>query len=210
MVRTVTVEERALLKLILHSLKFPLSSCSGVVIGNISSDSIHIDDIVPINHTFTSLPGQMELALALVENRLEEHAAKENQSSRQCCIVGYYQCNERRDDVKLGPVENKIADKVGALSGVLGGIVLMLDQCALDACVCGKEQSAPVLLLVKKTGSSQWEKSSDYALRIPCLDSSDWVVRLKKAVQDGMHSALVDFEDHLEDIGKDFVFQTIT
>lgn len=207
MVRTVTVEEQALLKLILHSLKFPLSSCSGVLIGEISGDSVRIDDVVPVNHTFTSLPGQMELALALIQNRLQEKAT-DNQPLSKCCIVGYYQCNERRDDVTLGHIEKKIANKVSTLAAG-GGIVLMLDGCALEACVSRKEDRVPVLLL-EKTVSSQWDARSDGILQIPCLGTGEWLATLKKSVQNGVHSDLVDFEDHMEDIHKDFVFQTIT
>jgi len=207
MVRSVTLEEQALLKVILHSLKFPLTSCNGVLVGDVSDNSIRIDDVVPINHTFTSLPGQMELALALIQNRLEEKAAKENQPLSKCCIVGYYQCNDRREDVTLGPVEKKIANKVSSLGGV-EGVVVMLDGSALEACVRAKENKVPVLLL-EKTVSSQWEKRIDGTLQVPCLGTSDWVDTLKKKVQDGAHSALVDFEDHMEDIRKDFVFQTI-
>lgn len=204
-----TVEEQALLKLILHSLKFPLSSCSGVVIGEISGDTVRIDDVVPINHTFTSLPGQMELALALIQNRLQEKATKDNQPLSKCSIVGYYQCNERRDDITLGPIEKKIANKVSTLAAG-GGIVLMLDGCALEACVSGsKEDRVPVLLL-EKTVSSQWDARSDGVLQIPCLGTGEWLATLKKSVQNGVHSDLVDFEDHMEDIHKDFVFQTIT
>lgn len=207
MVRSVTLEEQALLKVILHSLKFPLTSCNGILIGDVSDTSIRIDDVVPINHTFTSLPGQMELALALVQNRLEEKAAKENQPLSTCCIVGYYQCNDRREDVALGPIEKKIANKVSTIGGA-EGVVLMLDGCALDACVTGKDIKVPVLLL-EKSVSSQWEQRLDGTLKVPCLDTRDWLDTLKKGVQNGAHSALVDFEDHMEDIRRDFVFQTI-
>lgn len=213
MIRTVTVEEHALFKLILHSLKFPLSSCSGVVLGNVSDESIVVNDVVPINHTFTSLPGQMELALALIESRLEEQGEKTNQSPQSYSIVGYYQCNERRHDVMLGPIEKKIANKVSNLnekSGRGDGIVLMLDGCALNDCVRGTTdgQKVPVILL-QKSASSSWEKCSENVLRIPSLGSTEWVNELREHVRNGRHSSLVDFEDHMENIEKDFMFQKI-
>jgi len=117
----VTIEEDAAIRLTLHAIKYPHASCNGILLGRIDDGDVFVSEIVPICHTFTTLPWQMEIALCMVDKACQK-------SAEQTGIVGYYQCNERLDDLDLGPVGQKIADSICRLvaGGKSDGVVLMV------------------------------------------------------------------------------------
>jgi hypothetical protein len=195
----VTVEEKALSKIVLHSLKHSLGTCNGLILGEVTKESIVVKDVVPICHGMsTSLTIQMELGLALVQELLQAKEGKDV-SSHKTKLVGFYQCNERMDDIELGVVEKKIADKVSSLGEA--GAVLVLNGEGLGQCIEGSNGNP--LVLYQKSSNHGWVKSG--ALTIPCLDDKpSWVARIKEYVSQGQHAAVADLDDHMEDISKDW------
>lgn len=117
----VTIEEDAAIRLTLHALKYPRASCNGILLGRIDDGEVIVSEIAPVCHTFTTLPGQMEIALCMVDKACQK-------SGEQTGIVGYYQCNERLGDLDLGLVGQKIADTISRLisGGKAEGVVLMV------------------------------------------------------------------------------------
>lgn len=118
MSRQYSLDRSALLKILLHSLKFPTTSVSGFLLGEETSATagqtsssstgssrlLHIYDAVPVAHNFLTLTLPLETALI----QLQEHCKRE----KKLKIVGYYQCNERLEDSDLGDVGRKVANKI--------------------------------------------------------------------------------------------------
>ena len=123
MSRQYSLDRNALLKILLHSLKFPTTPVSGFLLGEeraggalpggstsaggASRATLHIYDAAPVTHTFLTLSLPLDIALA----QLQEHCKTQGKVR----VVGYYQCNERLDDSDLADVGRKIATKVEAL-----------------------------------------------------------------------------------------------
>ena len=206
----VVLEENAFLRIVLHALKFPLAGVNGLLIGTRvrSTDrtltSTVVSRVAPMIHTNTSLPAQIEIAVALLCERLRELNESKDQGAGELAgadleIVGYYQCNERRDDVDLGPVARRIADGVGTLA-------LVMDAEALGALRDGTGSKSAPFVVFSKGDKGSWVKAAPgSALRIPCVDESGaWVEWLGQAISEdfgGVH----DFEEHMEDVSIDFL-----
>lgn len=67
-------DQTALLKILLHSAKYPAASVNGVLLGRISKDkqSVEIVDAIPLLHSFLTLAPALETALVQVRLRLLE------------------------------------------------------------------------------------------------------------------------------------------
>ena len=207
--RGVVLEENAFLWIVLHALKYPLSGVNGVLVGtrvkstDNTSTSTVISRVAPMIHTNTSLPGQLEIAVALLDERLKElnRELKEGeQGTAKLEVVGYYQCNERRDDLELGPVARRIADGIGTLA-------LVLDADALRGVQDGTGKKPPFVLFKKGAGAKgSWIKAdSREGVQIPCLGSTSWVERLREAISGQDFGGVHDFEEHMEDVRIDFL-----
>jgi hypothetical protein len=118
MSRQYSLDRSALLKILLHSLKFPTTSVSGFLLGEETSGNagqsstgstrvLHIYDAVPVAHNFLTLTLPLETAFI----QLQEHCKQDKKLS----IVGYYQCNEQLEDSDLGDIGKKVAGKVEAV-----------------------------------------------------------------------------------------------
>jgi hypothetical protein len=132
MSRQYSLDRSALLKILLHSLKFPTTSVSGFLLGEETSGTagetssaatgssrvLHIYDAVPVAHNFLTLTLPLESALI----QLQEHCKQDKKLN----IVGYYQCNERLEDGDLGDVGRKVAGKVEAVFP--GSIALVVSK----------------------------------------------------------------------------------
>lgn len=126
MSRQYVADRTAVLKILLHSLKFPTTGVCGFLLGDekiappppsasppsspravAGRKTLHIFDAVPVAHNFLALTLPLELALAQLQAYCNKH--------RNVRVVGYYQCNERLDDTDLGTVGRRVADKAEAL-----------------------------------------------------------------------------------------------
>lgn len=64
------IDNVAVLKLLLHSVKFPSSSVNGVFIGETQGETLHITDAIPLFHTILTIAPPLEIALSLVKSPL--------------------------------------------------------------------------------------------------------------------------------------------
>lgn len=62
------IDNVAVLKLLLHSVKFPSSSVNGVFIGEAKEETLHITDAIPLFHTILTIAPPLEIALSLVKS----------------------------------------------------------------------------------------------------------------------------------------------
>lgn len=61
-----SILHKAYIKIFLHAAKHPHKQVNGVLLGNLASDVVIIQDVVPLLHHWTSLSPMMEIGLDLV------------------------------------------------------------------------------------------------------------------------------------------------
>ena len=147
------LSQRAYVTLLLHALKHPASTVSGVVLGPAqrsadaggsppgsprASAPRQLTLTVPLFHTQPALSPMLEVALAQVE----AYAA-----ANGLAIVAYYAANERPDDTDLSPAARRIADKIAA---VCPGACALLVRTRRNVC------ALPPLPPLTRTARRRW------------------------------------------------------
>ncbi len=213
---TCLVERAALLKILLHALKYPTTGVNGVLLGEERAEAppagappgaaprraLLVVDAVPACHSFLALAPVLEAALC----QADAHARAAGGGLR---VVGYYQAAERLEDAALGAPGRRAADRVEA--AFPGAVALALDGAALralvDAAGDGGGAPPPLRLLVReRPGGGAWGPPGPGAalgaLECPVAGVADL---LAEYVGEGRHRRLADFEDHLEDLTADWL-----
>ncbi|PON86332.1 ER membrane protein complex subunit [Trema orientale] len=189
------IGQNAYIKLVLHALKHKASAVNGVLLGRVSptNDVVEITDSVPLFHSHIGLLPQLEISLILIE---EYYAAK------GVNIVGYFHANERFDDLELGGVAKNIGDHIARYFPQAA--ILLLDNKKLAALEKVKDRS-PVMQLYAKDASKNWKLvGSDGGYLLITKEPSANVVLLDYISTEKWQD-VVDFDDHLDDISKDWL-----
>eukprot|EP00890_Picochlorum_soloecismus_P001794 jgi/Picsp_1/2615/NSC_00845-R1_protein len=153
---------------------------------------VRIRDAIPVAHTYISLPGPLEIALGMLDAQCKLGGGDE--------IVGYYQCNESKSNAELGAIGKKVADTVDGVAGK-GSAVLVLDAEKLKSIVASKAKDKDVpLVLYTKVSNKGWSRK--LGLNCPTEGMAE---RLEEYVREGRHTRIVDFEDHVDDISKNWL-----
>ncbi|XP_078167105.1 ER membrane protein complex subunit 8/9 homolog [Carex rostrata] len=190
------LSQKAYIKLVLHALKHPSSAVNGILVGRLSSDTttIQIADVIPVSHSACSLLPPLQIAVT----QGEEYFLKEGELN----VVGYYHANERYDDCELGPAARRNGDHI--FRNFPQAAVLLLDNKKLDHLIKEKARD-PAVMLFTRDSSKGWhqvgsEGTNKLVLKEPSAHAllSDYIAS-KKWLE------IVDFEDHLDDISKDWV-----
>jgi hypothetical protein len=215
---TCRVERAALLKILLHALKYPTTGVNGILLGEERAEApaagappgaaarraLLVVDAVPACHSFLALAPVLEAALC----QADAHARAAGGGLR---VVGYYQAAERLEDAALGAPGRRAADRIEA--AFPGAVALALDGAALralvDAVGDGGGAPPPLRLLVRErrpAGGGGWAPPGPgaalEALECPTAGVADL---LAAYVGEGRHRRLADFEDHLEDLAADWL-----
>ncbi|OWM85889.1 ER membrane protein complex subunit 8/9 homolog [Punica granatum] len=193
------IAQTAYIKMVLHALKHKTSAVNGILLGRVSDQKdftvVEIADSVPLFHSHLSLLPNLEISLILIEEYCEAKGLN---------IVGYFHGNERHDDAELGGVAKNIGDNIYRYFPQAA--ILLLDNKKLEALSKGKERS-PVMQLYTRDASKNWKLvssdgngSNQLVTREPSANVvlSDYI--LSEKWQD-----IVDFDDHLDDISKDWL-----
>ncbi|KAI4306241.1 hypothetical protein L6164_029533 [Bauhinia variegata] len=189
------IAQNAYIKLVLHSLKHKTSSVNGVLIGRMSkgNDIVEIADAVPLFHSQIGLLPQLEISLILIEEYF---------SAKGMNIVGYFHANERFDDYELGGVAKNIGDHICRYFPEAA--ILLLDNKKVEALKKSKDRSA-IMQLYIRDASKNWKLvQSDGNNRLTTKEPSANVVLLDY-ISSEKWSNIVDFDDHLDDISKDWL-----
>ncbi|XP_027329653.1 ER membrane protein complex subunit 8/9 homolog [Abrus precatorius] len=189
------IAQNAYIKVVLHSLKHPTSAVNGVLIGRISpsNDAVEIVDAVPLFHSHIPLLPQLEISLLLIEEYF---------SAKGLNIVGYFHANERSDDCELSGVAKNIGDHICRYFPQAA--ILLLDNKKLDALKKSKDRSAIMQLYVRDTSKNWKLVQSDGNNRFSLKEPSANLVLLDY-IESQKWSNIVDFDDHLDDISKDWL-----
>ncbi|XP_060199435.1 ER membrane protein complex subunit 8/9 homolog [Lycium barbarum] len=194
---TYEINQNAYIKLILHASKHKTNAVNGVLIGRISGDdnnAVEITESVPLFHSQIGLLPPLEIALIMIE---------EYYCDKGLSIVGYFHANERFDDSKLGNVAKNIADHIYRYFPQAA--VLLLDNKKFETLSKEGKDRSPVMQLYTKDASRSWKLvGSDRSSRLKIKQPSANVVLLDY-ISSGKWKDIIDFDDHLDDISKDWV-----
>lgn len=185
------IHQNAYVKLVLHALKHRTSAVNGVLVGRLSGDdTVEIVDSVPLFHSQIGLLPPLEIALIMIE---------EYYNNKGLSIVGYFHANERFDDFELSNVAKNIGDHITKYFP--GAALLLLDNKKLEALPKGKDR-IPVMQLYTKDASRSWKLvGSD---RLTFKEPSANVILLDY-ISSQKWKDITDFDDHLDDISKDWL-----
>lgn len=190
------IGQNAYIKLILHALKHRSSAVNGVLLGRLSggdsSPVVEIADSVPLFHSQIGLLPPLEIALIQIE---------EYYGAQGLSIVGYFHANERFDDSELGNVAKNIGDHIHRYFSQAG--LLLLDNKKLEALSKGKDRS-PVIQLYTRDSSKSWKLIGDGSGRLTMKEPAANIVLLDY-ISNQKWQDIVDFDDHLDDISKDWL-----
>ncbi|CAN4097123.1 unnamed protein product [Withania somnifera] len=191
---TYEIDQNAYIKLILHASKHKTSAVNGVLLGRISGDAVEIVDSVPLFHSQIAVLPPLEIALLMIE---------EYYCDKGLSIVGYFHANERFDDSELGSVAKNIADHIYRYFPQAA--VLLLDNKKFETLSKEGKDRSPVTQLYTKDASRSWKLvGSDGGSRLKIKQPSANVILLDY-ISSGKWKDIIDFDDHLDDISKDWV-----
>ncbi|KAI4307840.1 hypothetical protein L6164_030977 [Bauhinia variegata] len=189
------IAQNAYIKLVLHSLKHKTSAVNGILIGRVSQENgiVEISDAVPLFHSQIGLLPQLEISLILIEEYF---------SARGLNIIGHFHANERFDDFGLGGVAKNIGDHICRYFPQAA--ILLLDNKKLEALKKSKDRSA-IMQLYVRDASKNWKLiQSDGNNGLTTKEPSANLVLLDY-ISTEKWDQIVDFDDHLDDISKDWL-----
>ncbi|KAI0489093.1 hypothetical protein KFK09_028934 [Dendrobium nobile] len=194
------ISQCAYIKFVLHALKHRSSSVNGVLLGRLLEDggggaapTVLISDSVPLSHSQIGVLPYLELALIQVE----EHFASDGLT-----IVGYYHANERYDDTELSGAAKKIGDHI--FRYFPQAALLLLDNKKLEGLPKGKGRD-PVVQLFTRDSSRSWRPTGSVGSPQLTTKEPSANVVLLDFMSTEKWNEVVDFDDHLDDISKDWL-----
>ncbi|KAL8469661.1 hypothetical protein ACS0TY_032490 [Phlomoides rotata] len=189
------IHQNAYIKLVLHALKHRTSAVNAVLLGRSdgAGSTVEIVDSAPLFHSQIGLLPPLEIALIMIE---------EYYGDKGLSIVGYFHANERYDDFELGSVAKNIGDHITRYFPQAA--LLLMDNKKLESLHKGKDRS-PVMQIFTKDASSSWklvgeEGSNQLAIKEPSAN-----VVLLDYISSEKWKGIIDFDDHLDDISKDWL-----
>ena len=197
------LSKTAYLKIMLHAAKYPTTPVCGYLVGpkpgnsdeseesaNVSSQKrssdIDVADAVPIFHTLPTAP-MLEASALLVE---------ELYRSKKYAIIGYYHANEHATDKTLGITGTMIAERVS--QECPNSCALVVNAKELE----NPKKSGLVLLTKSNHADSDFEERPINTLQIE--NSQSTFNALTAHLQKETQAKMSDFDDHLQDVSKDF------
>ncbi|KAF2299989.1 hypothetical protein GH714_006573 [Hevea brasiliensis] len=187
------MSQNGYIKLVLHALKHNSAAVNGVLLGRSTDDVVEITDSVPLFHNHLGILPPLEISLIMIGDYY---------SAQGLGIVGYFHANERSDDAELGNVAKNIGDHIYRYFPQ--SAILLLDKKKLEALPKGKDRS-PVMRLYTRDATKNWKLArSDRGNRLILKEPAANIVLLD-FVSSEKWQHLVDFDDHLDDISKDWL-----
>ncbi|RID74188.1 hypothetical protein BRARA_B01297 [Brassica rapa] len=190
------ISQNACIKLVLHSLRHKTAAVNGVLAGRISPNDegvVEISDSVPLFHSNLPLLPPLEISLIMIE---------QHYVARGLSVVGYFHANERFDDVEVSGVAKNIGDHISRYFP--HAPILLLNNKKLEALSQGKDRS-PVMQLYVRDGSKNWRVvGADGGSKLLLKEPSANVV-LSDYISPEKWKDVIDFDDHLDDVTKDWL-----
>jgi hypothetical protein len=197
------IDDRAYIKLILHTARYHWAPVIGLLIGSTNSQSdnqsIHITDVLPLCHNPVNGPITqigLQQAYSLYSN---------NQSIIDQSVIGIYVCNDRKE---ISPSAQRLANQIlsdqsnkrttnpSNSRSNARSIILNIDSSRLNTTHLSINHPFEGLL---STGD-RWIPVNNSA--IVCSDAA--VTKSRKLIANNQEQQLIDFEAHIDDVTQDW------
>eukprot|EP01027_Heterolobosea_sp_BB2_P007429 GEZU01011062.1.p1 GENE.GEZU01011062.1~~GEZU01011062.1.p1 ORF type:complete len:206 (-),score=42.23 GEZU01011062.1:60-677(-) len=187
------VRPRAYVKAILHACKYTSCSVNGILIGKVTASgkktAIQILDAIPLFHSHHSLAPLLEASLLQIESSLEQDEQ----------IVGYYCANELYTaNAGFEFAHKTIADKIQ--TNFDKASVWLIDNSKLRP----DSRDPAINVYIKKQQKWARLELGKNTLTWDGSDGTGVVEKTHQAIQAEQYKQLVDFENHFDDIAKDW------
>ncbi|XP_072359973.1 ER membrane protein complex subunit 9-like isoform X2 [Scyliorhinus torazame] len=187
----VEISAQAYVKMQLHAAKYPSCAVNGLLLaekvpeGSSRDGCLLLTDCIPLFHNCLALTVMLEVAL----NQVDLWSAANNQ-----VIAGYYQANRHIKDTSPHSVAVKIADRVA--EHLRGAVLIMLDNTKLSG-----EYGGPAVIVHERLDGKWTPKDKNLVMW------QDWVgtrALVSELMELRAYGRLVDFDEHLDDIRRDW------
>ncbi|EGG08555.1 uncharacterized protein MELLADRAFT_116008 [Melampsora larici-populina 98AG31] len=167
---------KSAIKAILHASKYPHSTVIGLLLGSIENESVSISDAIPLVHHWSDLSPMLEAGLAIADG----HARSSN-----LMIVGTYVARARLDDRAL----DWVSQQLNSLLEFKHPIALVIDNTKL------RKAENPFIPFLMTDSQGSWSNATP----------NQFNYTPSKTLTSCQPTDLADFDDHLEDIGLDWL-----
>ncbi|KAJ8903005.1 hypothetical protein NDN08_006321 [Rhodosorus marinus] len=183
-----TIEPTAYGKVLLHASKHFSTAVQGILIGEEDGENVKVLDTVAVNHGQLALAPMMEAALAMIDKKCQLDGTK---------MVGYYEGCELLEDRTPGVVASRVCDCLK--EPFPQAFILMIDN---DALTPGKLRSECALRLwVKPKGRTTYSQRGEVQVN----GGKDKMKQIApKIVDSTLIKSFNDFDDHCDDVSRDF------
>jgi len=179
------ISSRAYCKLILHCGKYPSSQINGLLLAR-KDDLSHICDAIPLFHMSVGLTPMHEVALSQVENEAVESGL---------VVAGFYHAHENIRDNHIDVFSQKIGDKIAENQS--GAVIITVDSKRLSANI-----DNPGLILHQHV-DGKWKLKDKVEVKLEHEEAT--LECASELVERKVYRELVDFDNHLDDIGLDYL-----
>ncbi|XP_048475271.1 ER membrane protein complex subunit 9-like [Rhincodon typus] len=182
----VEISARAYVKMQLHAAKYPSCAVNGLLLAERAPGTggcLLLNDCVPLFHNCLPLTVMLEVAL----NQVDVWSHAKNQ-----VIAGYYQANDHMRDPRYRACS--IGDRVA--EHLREAVLIMLDNTKLSG-----DYGGPAVIVHERLDGTWVPKDKNLVMW------RDWVTTRALLVQlmgCRAYSGLVDFDEHLDDIHRDW------
>eukprot|EP00742_Colponemidia_sp_Colp-10_P005169 GILJ01005519.1.p2 GENE.GILJ01005519.1~~GILJ01005519.1.p2 ORF type:complete len:198 (-),score=28.77 GILJ01005519.1:118-711(-) len=170
-------------KAVLHACRWPDKEVIGLLLGSIDKNQIVIRDAIPLFHSQT-LSMMLEAALLQVEKYCE--------SVESVRIVGCYFANSNLSDDRVNVVATRLAERIA--SHYQNACVLAIDNKSIG----DEEVSLPAKAYLWDPHQSMLKSTSDVQL------AEGTKAALSSYMDSAVYTAICDFDDHFDDLSKDW------
>lgn len=170
-------------KIICHLFKYQHCSVNGLLLGSIKDDVILIADVYPLFHTAKGLTPMLEIALIQLDTTFK----------RDYSLVGLYHANESTLNESLNSISEKVVEKLQEY--FKHAFLMMVNNAGLSR-IDIEKSDLPLNAYTKVDGHLRLSK-----MAITCTDHHKVS---EKIINGKLYLELTDFDDHLEDVKKDW------
>lgn len=180
----VFVSKMAYSKLFLHLSKYPHTSCNGLLLSRVGDEKqkLNLVDCIPLFHSSLSLSPSLEIALFQIDSYCQQNDLE---------IAGYYQATENNHDNKPNMITHKIAEKLKENN--TSSVVFMVDNNKIHP-----SNKRPCFTTYSFSDQRLKELNCNIKLEDQTYEACFQLLKEKK------FNNLVDFDQHLDNIGLDW------
>nr|CAG4643463.1 EOG090X0C9C [Ilyocryptus agilis] len=190
MATTFELSKLAYAKIILHAFKYPHSAINGILLSNEGSGNSHsvkYVDAIPLFHHNLGLAPMMEVALMQIDNYCR---------SVGLVIAGYYHASECVTEMSPDIVSQKVCEKISEYYP--NACLVLINNRQLS-----KQMVQPALTIMQYTDGRWKVKDKENLKLLPNNEAA--LSSVSNLIRARTYKNLTDFDDHLDDISRDWL-----